>query len=307
MKADRQTYMDAVYAMDRVRYATPHLDNPPFHWQRDILRSTAQFKILNCARQSGKTTIIAVIPAWKARTKPRSWSIILASREDQAIYVMNKIKRVISIDPTYPALVRTSDRLLELDNGSRIQVIVAVEGASKGVSKPDVIIVDEAAQIIPDTPLTAGLVPMLTGNPDCEFLMLSTPFGRSGFFYRTWQNQAWERYYVRSPFTPMSSLTLEQLQTEDEFRVDQAKHGVRGYYSPRHFDLKEQLFQLSLLGPQIYRQEQCGEFVEPDSQLFSYSDIAKAFNKDGVQALKSGVLVRDDIQAFGEEDGSDNQ
>jgi hypothetical protein len=306
VKIDRRAYMDAVYALDRVRYAAMVAGFALFAWQKRVLSSNAKRKVLNCARQAGKSSIVSVIPAWTAKYKPKSNCFILAATEQQAVYVINKIKACMSRDPTYPDLKRESDSLIELKNGSRIEVLCATEKSSRGPSKPNVIIPDEASRI-EDVVITSGIIPMLNDNPDCELIVPSTPNGRTGFFYRIFHNKAWERYFVRSAFYPASGTSLERMGPEADFIEEQRKLGVIACYSPRHMDEREQTEQLMMMGTQLYRQEDCGEFVEPEAQLFSYSDIAKAFQKDGAAPLRSGVLVRNDIQAFAEDDGNDNE
>jgi hypothetical protein len=299
MKPDRNAYLDAVYALDRVRYAAMVVGFRLFLWQRRLLASRAPFKALNCARQSGKSSTIAVVPTHTMKFIPKSLSLVLAATEDQATDDMLKIKACMSRDPTYPHLTRESDSLVVADNGSRIEVVCSTEKSSRGRSKPRVIIVDEASRV-DDTAITSGIVPMLNDNPDCELLVPSTPNGRTGFFFRVCHDVTWERYHVRSPYTPTNGTTLEMLQTEAEFQAECSKRGVIGYYSPRHMDLEHQLHrQLAMLGQQLYRQENCGEFVEPETQLFSYVDIARALEaRDDIEALKGGLLVRDDILAL---------
>jgi hypothetical protein len=306
VKLDRLAAMDLVYAMDRVRYAMLVAGFTLFVWQRRLLRSNHKFKCLNCARQAGKSSIVSVIPAHTAKYRPGSRILVLAATEDQAGDDMLKIKACMARDPTYPKLERESDSLVVVDNGSRIEVVCTTEKSARGRSKPSVIVVDEASRV-EDVAITSGIIPMLTDNPECELLVPSTPNGRSGFFYRIFHDRSWERYYVRSPYTPISGTDLEMMQDEDDFKAEQEEKGILGYYSPRHKDIDHQRnVQLRNLGQQMYRQEQCGEFVEPDAQLFSYSDIARAFAVgDHLQAMKSGVIVREDIHAFQEEQEED--
>lgn len=302
MRIDRKAYMDGVYALDRVKYASLVAGFVLFMWQIRFLKSSNKFKCLNCARQAGKSSIVSVIPTWTAKFKPRSSCFILADTEDNAKRDMKKIKACMSRDPTYPEIKRDSDSYLELENGSSIEVLCATDKSARGPSKPAVVIPDEASRI-EDIVLTSGIVPMLTDNPECELIVPSTPNGRTGFFFRIFGDKSWERYYVRSPYTPTSGTSLEIFQTEEEFAAEQAKQGIIGFYSPRHMDLNHQLHrQLAMLGQQLYRQEQCGEFVEPESQLLSYSDIAASFGKGAaITALKSGFITRDDIVALKEE------
>ena len=102
VKLDHRSYMDAVYAMDRVRYAKLVAGFVLFAWQRRLLASTHKFKCLNCARQAGKSSIIAVVPTHTAKYKPGSRILVLAATEDQATDDMLKIKACMARDPTYP-------------------------------------------------------------------------------------------------------------------------------------------------------------------------------------------------------------
>jgi hypothetical protein len=51
---------DLKLALDRVSFAK-RLGLVPDAWQEDLLRSTSERVLLNCCRQSGKSTMTAVI------------------------------------------------------------------------------------------------------------------------------------------------------------------------------------------------------------------------------------------------------
>src|SRR5258706_7515633 len=197
MRADRNAYMDMIYATNRVKYAELVSGFKLFAWQVRLLFSKHKRKVLNCARQAGKSSIVSVIPAHTAKFKPRSSCFILAATEQQAGYVMAKIKECMSRDPTYPDIKRDSDSLIVLSNKSRIEVICATEKSARGPSKPNVIIADEASRIEDDV-ISSGIIPMLDDNPECELIVPSTPNGRTGFFFRVFTAAPWERYYVGS-------------------------------------------------------------------------------------------------------------
>ena len=76
----------------------------PHPWQRDVLEDRSSFKIINGARQSGKSTIIAVVPAHKAKYRKGSLSLVIAPTRAQAAEDIAKIKGFILDDPTYPEL-----------------------------------------------------------------------------------------------------------------------------------------------------------------------------------------------------------
>jgi hypothetical protein len=68
--------------------------------------------------------------------------------------------------------------------------------------------------------------------------------------------------------------------TEDEYRTMMAARGVQAWFSPRHFNLNEQLENLEKMGMMQYRQEYCCEFVEQEDMVFSYEDLDRAFGRD---------------------------
>lgn len=269
-------YLDLLYTLSPNAYIKS-LGFTPFMWQSDILSSWFSRKVINGARQSGKSTIISSKPCHKAKFFPGSLSIILAATEKQAVEDMEKIKDFICLDAQYPLVIRDSDSLIELSNKSRVLVVPATEKAARGYSAPDIIILDEASRI-EDGVYRSGVIPMLTDNEKCELLAISSPNGRAGFFFKANQSLRWERYEVRSPWDVLDlDMRLVPAMTEKKYQNLKMKEEIRSYYSPRHKNLEEQQNNLEEMGPLMYRQEYCCEFVEPEDQVFNYDDIAAAF------------------------------
>lgn len=291
-------FREAILAGDRIYYARMAMAVDLFRWQLAILESDRKRKVVDAARQSGKSSIVAPIATHTAKYKPGSLTIVQASTLQQASWDMSKIKGCISKDPTFPRRTRESDSLIECDNGSRIEVIPATEKSAQGASAPSVIILDEASDI-EDEVISAGVIPMLTDNPECELILISTPHGRTGFFFRAFnsmqdnvpERRRWERFLIRSPFYPGSSTELRPWRSEKEWQEEQARRGVRAWFSPRHMNLEEQTHdQLLLIGQRLYLQEHCAEFIEPEEQVFSYDEIQAAFeDHDYTEVLETGV------------------
>src|SRR5829696_5213701 len=68
---------DLRLALDRVSFAEA-LGIDPDPWQEDLLRSTSDRVLLNCSRQSGKSTMSAVIALHRALYYPGSLILCLA-------------------------------------------------------------------------------------------------------------------------------------------------------------------------------------------------------------------------------------
>src|SRR5687767_9822375 len=88
-------------------------------WQRDVLRSRAARVLLNCARQSGKSTTVAVLTLHTALYEPGSLSLVLSPGERQS---MEFLRKVLGLYRTLgrPVPADAENKLeLELSNGSR--------------------------------------------------------------------------------------------------------------------------------------------------------------------------------------------
>ena len=305
-EADRKMAHMLYQAIDR-SYYMESLGFRCFPWQKAVLDSEGKRKVINGARQSGKSTIVSGVPCHTARFCPGSISIIGAPTENQANETMSKVIGFCRSDPDYPKMLKCSNEEIKLENGSRIIVRPAKSDTFRGYSCPRVIVLDEASRIEEDA-YTSGARPMLTDNPEGELYLISTPFGREGFFYRamTEDNAAdvWERYEVRSPWHVVgagSETYLEPFMDEDEYRRSMEAKGIKAWFSPRHRDFGFQTEQLAEMGKTQYLQEYETEFVEKAGQVFSYDDIEAMFRHgDDIQPFRekmnqvsgSGVKAR---------------
>lgn len=283
----RQERDDLLFTFSPLRYVVS-LGFKPYDWQAAVILSPHRRKHINGARQAGKSTIISSKPCHRARFYPGSLSIILAATEKQAVEDMERVKDFMSRDPRYPAIVRDSDSLIELDNRSRILVVPATEKAARGYSSPDIIMLDEDSRI-EDMVYKSGVRPMLTDNEKCEVCEISTPNGRAGHFFNAGRSPKWERYVIRAPWEiDEAAVRLVPAAPEAAFRKALAREGIIGYYSPRHALESEQQENLEEMGALMYRQEYLCEYVEPEDQVFSYEEIETAFGK-GVQPLEGSI------------------
>lgn len=272
----------------------------PFPWQDAILNSTSKRIVINAARQAGKSTITSADPCWTAKYADKSLSIVLAPSESQSQDDMEKVQGFVALDRTYPEYAPAATHI-KTANGSKIRVVPARQTA-RGKSKPNIVILDEASQIT-DIIYTEVVLPMFTDN-DGRLIMLSTPYGKQGFFWDTFCNlepdDPWERYEVRSPWQPVQTpngLDLVPYMDGDEkaYQEERAKHGIRAWFSPRHSNYKEQLRLLWRMGIRKYKQEFCCEFVETEQSVFSYQEIEGMF-KGKRQEVKKEPVRRSGVE-----------
>jgi len=249
-----------------------------FDWQKEVIDSRHKRKAILASRQAGKSTVVSSIPCHTAKYYPKSLSLILAPTETQAGLNMAKVKDFIALDKNYPKIIRNSDSYIKLSNGSEIYVVPATDRAARGYSKPRCVILDEASRI-DDIVYTSGIRPMLTDNLECELSILSTPNGKSGFFYKSFSKDYWDKYFIRTPFElfindegnyNLKHLTEEQIQRKVE---KEGKRGLKFFISNRHHSFSEQYENFMEMGVQQYKQEYLCDFVEPMDNVFSYDDI----------------------------------
>ncbi len=68
---------DLAMALDPVAFARS-LGIAPDPWQERLLRSAADRALLNCCRQSGKSTVAALVALHRALYRPGSLVLVLA-------------------------------------------------------------------------------------------------------------------------------------------------------------------------------------------------------------------------------------
>src|SRR5215213_7655713 len=81
---------DLTRALDRVTFARA-LGLEPDPWQEDLLRSTANRTLLNCCRQSGKSTMTGLIALHRALYYPGSLILCLAPALRQSQELFQKV------------------------------------------------------------------------------------------------------------------------------------------------------------------------------------------------------------------------
>lgn len=170
----------------------------PDPWQRDVLRSADPRLLLNCCRQSGKSTTCAVKAVHVAVYEPGALILLLSPSQRQSGELFRK---VIATYRTLgrPVVAESENALsLTLENGSRVVSLPGTEGTIRAYSAVRLLLVDEAARV-PDETL-AAVRPMLAVSGG-QLIALSTPFGMTGWWHDAWANggPTWTR--VRVPAT----------------------------------------------------------------------------------------------------------
>jgi hypothetical protein len=248
---------DLRLALDRVAFAKK-LGIVPDGWQEDFLRSSADRVLLNCSRQSGKSTMSAVIALHRALYHPGSPVLCLAPALRQSQELFAKIAGFYR-DLGRPVAPQGERKLsLELENGSRIITLPGSEKTIRGFSGAALLLVDEASRV--DDELYFAIRPMLAVSGG-SLIMLSTPYGKRGVFYEEWigsHGGVWERFEV--PATECPRISESFLREERES-----------------------------LPPFIYRQEYECSFEETEDQVFTTEMVDAAVSSEVTPLFGSGA------------------
>jgi hypothetical protein len=190
---------DLRLALDRAAFAR-ELGLEPDPWQERLLRSSSDRVLLNCCRQSGKSTMSGVIALHRALYHPGSLILCLAPALRQSQELFGKVLGFYR-DLGRPVAPQAERKLsLELDNDSRIVTLPGTDKTIRGFSGAALLIVDEASRVADE--LYFAIRPMLAVSGG-SLMMLTTPHGKRGVFYEEWTGgQGWERYEVPASECP---------------------------------------------------------------------------------------------------------
>jgi len=182
----------------------------PDPWQAQVLRSQAPRILLNCSRQSGKSTITSVLALHTALHEPESLILMLSRAERQAGELFRKFLTFYNRLGRPVAAKSESALQLELVNGSRIVALPGKEDTIRSFSAVRLLLIDEASKVPDD--LYRSVRPMLAVSAG-RLVGLSSPYGKRGWWYEAWESaETWERYEV--PATQCPRISPEFLAEE---------------------------------------------------------------------------------------------
>lgn len=230
---------DLALALDPVQFACKALGFVPEPWQVGVLREATSDMLLNCHRQAGKSTVTAIKGLHRVIYKPEALVLLFSITEDQSIELFKKLTTFLKKLDVHPGLDKDTAQGFEFDNGSRVLALPGKPSSVRGYSAPDLVIVDEAAQV-PDEMFTA-ISPMRARNQG-QMIEMSTPFGKRGHFYKEWQESS--AIKIEVPVTHTPRITQEFLKAERRRLGERAF--MQEYYC-QFRDTIEQVFPTDLI------------------------------------------------------------
>jgi hypothetical protein len=236
-------------------FARDALGFTPDEMQRLVLDTGAKRGLLNCTRQWGKSTVTAAKAVHRAATEAGSLVLVVSPSARQSGEFLKKAGGFVrrlgwkargdgGVDPS-----------LLLPNGSRIVGLPGVEATTRGFSGASLLLVDEAARV-PDEVFEAIMPVLATSNGD--LWLMSTPYGKRGFFYHEWEYGGAKWLRVSVPATECGRISGDFLESERERK-----------------------------GERLFRQEYLCAFVDTDEALVP-GDVVEAAFDGSVNTLFGG-------------------
>ncbi len=216
--------------------------------QGELLRLDARRLLLNCTRQWGKSTITAAKAVVRAQEREGSLTLVVSPSARQSGEFLRKAAAFVRRMGIRPRGDGDNEISLLFPNGSRLVGLPGTEATVRGFSAVSLMLIDEAARVSDE--MYKAVRPMLAVG-DGDLWLMSTPFGKRGFFWEEWTKGGalWERVAV--PATQCARIMSSFL--EEERRS---------------------------LGERWFRQEYLCEFLEPDDVLFRREMVERAFSDE---------------------------
>ena len=218
-------------------------------WQKEVLGGSWKRALLNVSRQGGKSTVAALLGLYEALYRPESLTIIVSPSDRQSAELFRKIVALRDRLPREDVpLTDDTRRSMTVLGGGRVVSLPGSEATIRGYSAATLLVEDEASRVADS--LYEAIRPMLA-TTDGRLLLLSTPAGRRGHYWREWSDggDAWKR--VRVPATEIPRIRASFLEEEK-----------------------------AAMGSWVYQQEYECHFTQNEDAFFSDADIRRAITPD---------------------------
>lgn len=236
-----------LHAMDPASWAREALGFEPDPMQIQVLRARERRGILNCTRQWGKSTVTAVKAIHHAYFRSESLVLVVSRTERQSAEFLQKCKGFVRRLGLATRGDGQNAVSLKFSNGSRIVGLPSNEDGVRCFSNVGMLLIDEASRV--SDKMYDAVTPFLAVS-DGSLWLMSTPNGKSGFFYREWSGgEGWARISV--PATSCPRIPSRFLDAERRRK-----------------------------GEMMFRQEYLCEFMQEEGALFDEMQVRQRFTPD---------------------------
>jgi hypothetical protein len=219
----------------------------PDEWQKRVLKWDGLRLLMNCCRQSGKSTTAAILGLHQALYFENSLVLLVSPSLRQSSELFRKVTDFLNHLSIRPRLLEDNRLSCTLLNKSRIVSLPSTEATVRGFSGANLIVEDEASRV--DDDLYKSIRPMLAVS-NGRLILMSTPFGKRGHFFEEWENgTGWERVKIAAHECPRIS---------PEFLEEERRS----------------------LGRMWFQSEYLCEFVDSKNSVFLYDDVMAMLSPD---------------------------
>lgn len=293
-----------------------------YYYQKEILKDFINWKkvVLTKSRQTGLSTLMALIFFWKIIFFSKEWGVIISKDGKSSADVLDKIKENLKNIPQWLGIKITTNnkKSLVFSNDSKIDSFARSRGAGRGTS-PTMLLLDEFAfyqtKGIAEG-IIASVVPSVSATNGNMFIV-STPNGTTGegeLYYRQVQElkdcggvnemESAILYDVQwwmcpdkikeggGPYKGYND-KLAKYEKRDFWHNPQAKKEAEDFFKPIAEKPKENpwlAFQYSSSGEVKYRQEILQDFVVMGNSVFG-AEIIETLQKNIERPIREGDLL----------------
>lgn len=238
---------DLVHALKPSMWAKDVIGFDADPWQVEVLDSTAKKILLNCSRQSGKSSVSSILALHTALFQPGSLVLIVSPSLRQSSELFRKFLSYMETLEPIPGRNEDTKLSMKLDNNSRVVSLPGSEGTIRGYSSVSLLLIDEAARVKDELYFT--IKPMLAISRG-RMLALSTPFGKRGWFFDEWANgTGWQKHTIKA---------TDCLRISPEFLAEERRSMPSAWFAAEYM---------------------C-EFTESMDSVFGYDDVMEAVSSD---------------------------
>ncbi len=219
-----------------------------FPYQKELLKDISKYRIINKARQTGISTLIALEALYDCLSNSNYTALFVSVSERQSQLLSEKVYNIIySIKEKGKniKLLESSKSVIKLSNGSQLVSLPNSPETIRGYTANHVYI-DESAHFQNEKEVIAAVLPMISATKG-RLTLVSTPFGKRGFFFDTWEKALMKK----------NSFSSHKIFWTERFTEEEIK-GIK-----EEFGLDDISFM----------QEYCNEFIDESVSFFPYDMI----------------------------------
>jgi len=212
-------------------------------WQLEVLNSEGNIAVRK-GRQVGASTVISIKAGETAVKKPNQKIIIIAKVERQALLLFEKV--IAYIHAKYKGMIKkgkdkpTRHKLTLINNSSILCVPTGDSGYGVRGHTVDLLIADEAAFITDE--VWNAVIPMLAVTKGTMWL-LSSPFGKQGFFYRAFSDKRFKTFHISSEDCPRKDEKFLKQERERMTKAEYAQEYLGEFVDELHRFFSDELIK----------------------------------------------------------------